>query len=136
MNNLYEKTGLLSRIRESGTLIIFIIFSLLISLLVMNLLIFPVAVFSINNKAIFTQIVKYLLLVILSVSIIFALIKKILFYKKSGMTYLRIAKLVFLRPFSFLLFIIIVLLILFLLILLVNFVLNNNYYFLYKIINL
>ncbi len=136
MNNIYEKTGLLSRIKESFTLIIFIVFSLLISLLVMNLLIFPVAVFSINNKLIFSEIVKYLFFIILTVSIVFAFVRRIAFYKKSEMPNLQIVKLIILKPVSFLLFILIILFILFLLIVIINFVLQNNYYLLYKIINL
>lgn len=135
MNNIYEKKGLLNRIKESGSLFIFIFFALIASLIIMNLLIFPIAIFSIKYKTAFTFIVKYLFWIFVIASAIYLLIKRIIFYKKNELSNVQIIKNIFVRPFSFVLFLFLILLSIFLLIAFINFILQKNYYLLYKIIN-
>ena len=136
MNNLYEKAGLFNRLRESARLVLFIFLALILSIIVMNLLILPIALFSVNNKTIFTDIVKILFLVLVLISLIYLSVKKIIFYKKNDIENLKIIKYLFLRPLSSIIFVFIVLFIILILIAAIYYILQNNYYFLYKIINL
>ena len=136
MNNIYEKSGLTNRLKESGSIFLFIFIALISSLIIMNLLIFPVALFSINHNVIFTAIVKILFLVFIIGSIGYLLIKKIIFYKKNEFSNTEILKNIIIKPLSFLLFLFLILMIILIIILLINFILQKNYYLLYKIINL
>lgn len=136
MNNLYERTGLLSRVKESARLVLFIFLALILSIIVMNLLIFPIALFSVNNKAAFTEIFKILFLCFILLSLIYITVKRIIFYKKNDFENQKIIKNIFLRPLSSIIFIFIVLLIIAVLIAAIYYILQNNYYLLYKIINL
>jgi hypothetical protein len=136
MNNIYEKSGLSNRIKESGSILLFIFIALIASLIVMNILILPIALFSINHKAIFTTIVKGLLAIIVIASIGWVLVKKIIFYRKNELPNYQIIKNIILRPLSFLLFLFLLLVIILILVILINFLLQKNYYLLYSIINL
>jgi hypothetical protein len=135
MNNLYEKTGLLNRLKESAVLFLFIFLSLLASLIIMNLVIYPVALFSIKNDKIFTNIVKYLFWFIISISIIYVLVKRFIYYKKNDLANIQIIKKILLKPASFLLFLLLLLISILIFILIINFILQKNYYLIYKIIN-
>ena len=135
-NNIYEKSGLVNRVKESGSIFLFIFIALIASLVIMNLLIFPIALFSINHNILFTAIVKVLFIIFITGSIGYLLIKKIIFYKKNDLSNSTIIKNIILRPLSFLLFLFFLLMIIFIIILLINFILQKNYYLLYKIINL
>jgi hypothetical protein len=136
MNNIYEKSGLSNRLKESGSIFLFIFIALIASLFIMNILIFPVALFSINHKTIFTSIVKNFIGIIVIASIGYVLIKKIIFYKNNDLPNSKIIKNIILRPLSLLLFLILLLMIILILIILIDFLLQKNYYLLYKIINL
>ncbi len=136
MNNSYEKSGLTSRIKESCTILLFIFIALIASMVVMNILVFPIALFSINHKTIFTSIVKYFLWIIVIASIGYHLVNKIIFYKKNGLSNPQIIKKIILKPLSFFIFLLILLLIILVLMIFINFLLQKNYYLLYKIINL
>jgi hypothetical protein len=136
MNNIYEKIGLSNRLKESGSVFLFIFIALIASLIVMNILIFPIALFSINHKTIFTSIVKNLFWIIVIASLGYLLVKRIIFYKKNELPISQIIKNVILRPLSFILFLLLILMIIFILIILINYILQKNYYLLYSIINL
>jgi hypothetical protein len=136
MNNLYEKTGLLNRLKESGVLFLFIFLSLLASLIIMNLIIYPLAFLSIKNKTLFTNIVKNLFWIIISAAIMFVLFKRIVLYRKNELTNIQILKKILLKPASFLLFLLLIIISIFILIIIINFILQKNYYLIYKILNL
>ncbi len=136
MNNLYEKTGLKNRIKESGVLFLFIFLSLIASLIIMNLLIYPLVLFSIKNNGIFTYIVKNLFWLIIIASILYILVKRIIIYKKNELANIQIIKNIFIKPLSFLFFLLLLLVSIFVLIIVIYFILQKNYYLIYKIINL
>jgi len=58
----YEKTRLSDRLREFGVLSAFIAGSALCSALLMDLIVYPTALFAVKNKTIYTVIIKYLAL--------------------------------------------------------------------------
>ena len=133
-NNIYEKSGLVNRVKESGSIFLFIFIALIASLVIMNLLIFPIALFSINHNILFTAIVKVLFIIFITGSIGYLLIKRIIFYKNEPPNFnnnkeynfqafiLYIIFLFFLRDF-------------FIIILLISSILQKNYYLLYKTTN-
>lgn len=136
MNNIYEKSGLINRLKESGSIFIFIFIALISSLIIMNILIFPIALFSVSQKAIFTSVVKNLFVITILASMAYFLTKKIIFYKKNELPNSQIIKKIILRPLSFLLFLFLLLMIILIIIIIINFILQKNYYLLYSIINL
>ena len=136
MNNPYEKTNLLDRIREFGTLIIFICFSLIASIIVMNVVIFPIALFSIKHESLFSYLIINLFWILILVSIIYLLIKRILFYKKNDVQNSQIAKILLLKPFLIIFSLFLILIFLIIIISIIYILLKNNYYLLYKIINI
>jgi hypothetical protein len=136
MSNLYEKTGLFNRLKESGVLFLFIFLSLIASLIVMNIIIYPITLFSIKNNQIFTHIVVNLFWIIIFASTGFVLTRKIIYYKKNELPNIQIIKKIILRPLSFLLFLFLILISIIILILVINFILQKNYYLIYKILNL
>jgi len=135
MNNVYEKAGLLYRLKESGNLFIYMIASFLVSLIVMNILIFPIAIFAVEDQTAFTLIVKNLFWILFFCALGYLLVKKIIYYRKNEFPLSRITRNIILKPLSFIFFIILILIIIFSLIALINFILQKNYYLIYKIIN-
>jgi len=60
--DLYEKTSFSDRLREIGILSVFIAGAALCSALLMDLIVYPTALFAIKNKAHYTVIIKYMAL--------------------------------------------------------------------------
>jgi hypothetical protein len=136
MNNPYEKNSLTDRFKELGILIFFIALSLITSIIVMNITIFPIAVFAIKQKIFFTHLVVNLIWILVLAACLYYLIRRIIFYKKNGIGNLQIFKIILSKPLMFMLLFIVILLIIITLVLIIYFLLNNNYYLLYKILNL
>lgn len=138
MNGKYqfEKTGIKTRLSETSALFIFILIALIISLLVMNLLIFPIALFSVNNKETFTFIFNHLLRITIIGFLLYLLIKQIIFLKNEGFTGLQITKSVIKKPLSLLMTFLIVFVTCLILIVIIYIILKYNYYLLYKLINI
>jgi len=134
-NNPYEKTGFKSRIKELSILFLFIIISAAISLLVMNLCTFPIALFSINNRAIFTYLINHLIWIILLATLIYFLIRKIVFLKKNSVKFLQIIKDILFKPISLLATSIILFFLILIIVTFLYILLQNNYYLLYKLTN-
>ena len=134
-NNPYEKSGLKNRLSESATLFVFIIISLLVSLIVMDVIIFPIAIFSIQNETLFTSVVKYLFWIIITVSLLYLVIKKIYSLKKDELPTRQIIRTIISKPLSSFLLALIIIIVSLILILLINFLLQKNFYLLYKLIN-
>ena len=80
----YEGSGILERLREFRTLFIFIIASSAVSLLVMNLLSFPIALFAVTKPAVYTFAVKIFILVSIICFIIFRIIRRIQHTRDNG----------------------------------------------------
>jgi hypothetical protein len=137
MNNetLFEKRRLRDRFREIATLAGFTLAVALISIAVMNLLIFPVTVFAVNHTAAFNFIVRDLSLFIIVALLAFLVGLRVYRLRKEGLPAAEIARYLLKRPFYyvaiFFFFIITSSVLVFVLYLL----LSNNYYLLYKLTN-
>ncbi len=136
LNNSYEKAGVKNRLKEAVTLSVIVIIAFIISLLAMDILVLPVAFIAVKDKVLFTHIVKYLFLVIILIALFYLLVKKIYTLRKMGLPAPQIMRNILLKPFTFLITVLVGLFIGFILIMIVNFLHQQNYYLLYKIINI
>lgn len=135
-NNTYEKTRLKDKLKEVFTLFTFIAISLIASLIVMDILIFPVALFSINNKILFNYLIKHITWIAILALLIYLIARRIYLCRKNGMAYSEIIKSLIAKPLKALIIILTFLIIVSLLTYLVYFLMSSNYYLLYKIINI
>jgi hypothetical protein len=134
-NNTYEKTRLKDKVKDILTLFIFIAISLIASLIVMDILIFPLALFSINNKIQFNHFIKHVTWITILVLLTYLIVRRIYLFRKNGMAYNEIIKNLIAKPLKVFITIFAFLIIVSLLIYLVYFLMSSNYYLLYKIIN-
>ena len=134
-NNTYEKTRLKDKVKDILTLFIFIAISLIASLIVMDILIFPLALFSINNKIQFNYFIKHVTWITILALLTYLIIRRIYLFRKNGLAYNEIIKNLIAKPLKVLITILTFLIIDSLLIYLVYFLMSSNYYLLYKIIN-
>jgi hypothetical protein len=137
MNNeiLYEKRRLRDRFKEMSTLAAFTLMVAIISLVIMNLLVYPVTVFAVRHTGAFNFIVKDLSLVAIIALLLFFIGLRIYRLRKEGLPASEIARYLLKKPFYyiavFFFFIITSSVLVFLLYLL----LSNNYYLLYRLSN-
>lgn len=135
-NNSFENTGLLNRIKESSIFFIFIIISAVISLIIIDLIVFPIALFAIKNKELYTRIIIHLLWLSSSLFFILLLIKKLRFLKKIELTNYQIIKYILIKPFLIFTTTLIIIILILVLVAILYIILQNNYYILYSITNL
>jgi hypothetical protein len=133
--NLYEKMKLRDRFKEISTLAIFTLAVAVISVVMMNLLIYPITIFAVKNKNAFNFIVKDLSIFGIAAILMIFLGLKIHRLRKEGLAvrdiviYLARKPLYYISIFFF--FIVTSAVLIFLLYIL----LSNNYYLLYKLTN-
>jgi hypothetical protein len=135
-DNTYEKTRLKDRAKELIILFAFIIGALISSIIIMDLIIFPISLFSINNKEIFNHFVKYTTWIIFIALSIYLIGRKIYLLRKDGMGYNEIMKIILFKPLRFLMSMMIFVVLSSMLLLLIYSLMSYNYYILYKIINI
>jgi hypothetical protein len=133
--NLYEKKKLRDRFRDLTTLAVFTLAIAIISVVITNLLIYPVTVFAVRNKGTFNFIIRDLSLFGLLALVLLFIGFKVRRLKNAGLPGEEIARYLVRKPFYyisiFFFFILTSSVLLFLLYLLFS----NNYYLLYKITN-
>lgn len=133
--NLYEKTRLRNRFKDIVTLALFTLVVAVISLAVMNILVYPMTVFAVNHKNAFNFIIKDLAFFAL-IALLLALIGlKIYRLKKNGLEAKKIVRYMVLKPFYYLSIFFFFLVISAVLLLILYALFSNNYYLLYKILN-
>ncbi len=134
--NSYEKTRFKDRVRELFTLVLFITASLIASVILMDILIFPLTLFAVDNKGMFNYFIKHAIWISLLLIMIYLIVRKIYELRKGGMHTAAIIRRMALRPFKALSVIGVFLIIVSLLVYIVYFLMSSNYYLLYKIINM
>lgn len=120
---------------QSSTLSVAIILSLLLIILISNVIIFPIVIFSQNYPAVFTRIVESAIYLGILCLICYYFIYRIVNLRKAGMPVTISIKNAILSPARYILFIIIILFFIITLITLVYVVLKTNYVILYKLIH-
>jgi len=80
----YEGIGFKERMKEFRTLFVFILVSATISIIVMNILAFPFALFAVKGSAAYTLMVKILILITFISYIIFRIIRRVRQSREDG----------------------------------------------------
>jgi hypothetical protein len=134
--NLYEKTGFKNRLKDVFILSVIFITSFIISLIMMDIIILPIAFFAIKDGKLFTLIFKYLFWILIFAIFLFSIFRMIFQLKKDGFPVMHIFKSIIFKPLLSFCFITAVLLVSIILILFLNVLYQNNYHLLYKLINI
>ncbi|MDY6932632.1 MAG: hypothetical protein SVZ03_00240 [Spirochaetota bacterium] len=135
-NNSYERAGLRNRLKELSILFCFIITSALTSLMVMNLTIYPIAMFSIQHSVIYTYIINHLIWLIIIALLLYKFIKKLYMMKKYSAKLHHIIKDMLLKPMIFFATSLIILVLIITTVSIMYLLLQNNYYLLYRLTNI
>lgn len=137
MNNgiLYEKRRLRDRFKEISTLAAFTLAVAIISLVIMNLLIYPVTVFAVNHTGAFNFIVKDLSIFAIIALLLFFVGLRIYRLRKEGLPASEIARYLVKKPFYYIAIFFFFILTSSVLGFLLYLLLSNNYYLLYRLTN-
>jgi hypothetical protein len=131
----YEQAGIIGRIKEYGVLYLFIILSAVTALVVMNILVFPVAVSAVHKPHLFSAVVKYGILAAAAVLILLTIISTARRWIASDKGIMAELALTMKRKGSSFLFFLIVLFSGIVLSVAVYLLLTYNYRLLYEILN-
>lgn len=131
----FEQTGLAGRLKEYGVLYIFILLAGVVSLAVMNALVFPVAVAAVKKPAVFSAVVKWGLVAALAGAVIMKVISTVRRWAASDRGVMTEFTRSLRRRGSSLLFGLIVIASAALLAVGMYLLLTYNYYLLYEILN-
>lgn len=133
--NTMEKARVKDRMRDIFTLFAFVVMSALASLVVMDILVLPVALFAVAKKSAFNFILGDLVWLFLIALLAFLLVRRIIALRKDGLSPGEIARHIVYRPFSALAIALMVIVATAVLIGVIYMLLNYNNYFIYKLIN-
>ena len=131
----YEQAGIIGRIKEYGVLYLFIILSALTALVVMNILIFPVAVAAVQKPHLFSAVVKYGILAAAAIILLLTIVSTARRWLSSGKGVMTELAQALKRKGSSFLFFLIVLISGIVLAVAVYLLLTYNYRILYEILN-
>lgn len=89
MRNGYEGTGFKEKLKEFGVLITFIFIAAFLSLVTMNILVFPVSLFAVKSSSFFTLSVKILIIFSVASYIVFRFIRRIRISRSEGIPVIK-----------------------------------------------
>ena len=133
---MYEKSGLKSRLKDTLILSSIFIISFIISMIMMDIIIFPIALFAINDGKVFTVIFKYSFWLLIILVLLYMILRMIFQLKKDGFPARYIFKSIIFKPLLSFFFIIAVLLVCMILILFINILYQSNYHLIYKLLSI
>ena len=135
MNNesMLEKSRLRDRFKGISTLAAFTIAIAVISIVVMNLLTYPVTVFAVKYKNAFNYIFKYFIIIGLITLFAYLVLATVYRLKKGGLSSREIALHILRKPFYALSIALFIIAASTAIIALLYILFSNNYYLLYKI---
>ena len=131
----YEQTGIAGRLKEYGVLYIFILLAGVVSLIVMNALVFPVAVAAVKKPAAYSAVVKWGLIAAVAAAVIMKIVSTARRWAASDRSVLTEFARSFRRKGASLLFGFIVIASCAILAVGLYMLLTYNYYLLYEILN-
>ncbi len=129
-----ESSAPSERIKELASLAFFTLIAAVSSVIIMDIIVFPITLFAVNNKNTYNFIFKYSFLTLVIVLIFYLILNKIYKMKKDGFPSSEIILYLVKKPFSYLGTVLALILISASLLAAVYFILNINYTFLSKII--
>jgi len=130
-----NNTSIKTIITQSSTLSIAIIISLLLIILISNIIIFPIVLFSQNYPKVFTKIVEIAIYCGIIVLFGYSIIYRIVDLLKAGIPIKLSIKNTIVSPLRYILFLLMVLFFIIVLVILIYLILKTNYIFLYKLIH-
>ena len=133
--NTYEKTNYRERIKDILILFSFILASLFASLIVMDLIIFPLCLFAINGKEIFNFIFVNSFWALLAGIVFYLVGRKIYILRKDEVPNRQIIMSLLSKPLIGFLLFLATLLVIFILIYVIYYIMEKNQYIIYKIIS-
>lgn len=133
--NPLENKSLRNRLKEVFILCLAITMAAVFSVVLMDILIYPLAVFSTKNKKIFNFIIKDSVWILLIASIILYVARKIYRLKMNGVSHYKILKITWQRISILIISFIIILSVVFSVAAIIYIMFNYNYYLLYKLSN-
>ena len=133
---MYEKIGFKNRLKDALILSAIFIISFIISMIMMDVIIFPIALLAVNDGKVFTVIFKYSFWILIITVFLVTISRMIFQLKKDGFPAIHILKNIILKPFLSFFFIIAVLLISIILILFFNLIYQYNNHLLYKLLSI
>ncbi|MCX7677861.1 MAG: hypothetical protein N2316_01450 [Spirochaetes bacterium] len=123
------------KFKEGYILFIFIILSAITSLIAMDALVFPIALFATTKKELFLTLFGDFFWLAVVATLLFMVARKIRAMKLNGIPLSRIVQHLICRPLNILVSIIGILLSAFLLVGIIYLLLSYNYYFIYRLLN-
>lgn len=133
MRNGYEGTGFKEKLKEFSVLITFIFIAAFLSLVTMNILVFPVSLFAVKSSSFFTLSVKILIISSVASYIVFRFIRRIRISRSEGIPVIKAFLSSLAGKSKTLLLSILILISLFIFFLILFFAIRYNYIILYEL---
>jgi len=131
--SIYEKPRLKNRFRELATLAAFTLGVGVLSMIVMDILIYPLTRAAVGNPRLFTALIKYMIIIIPVLAFIVYFIKKTLMLKREGLPARKIFSLIMFRPVFHITIVFTVILLTAVIISVIYILFQYNYYLLYRL---
>jgi hypothetical protein len=132
---IYDSAGTADRIKNLIKLALFTLAGLLVSIIVIDLIVFPLAVFAVNNTPLFNEIFKKGFLAVLIFAVSWKVIRRSRELLKSGMPWPGTVLYLIKRPFHYSALFFGFIIISAVITGIIYFILSYNYYMIYKITN-
>ena len=131
--NHLESGTIKGKMKELISISLFTLIAVFLSVLLADLIFFPLAYYSVRNVDIFDILFKYSAIFFISAVMLILLFLKVRTLHRNGKTVKSIIAYVFLRPFQYMGFFIFTLLLISLIIMVIYFLFSSNYYHLHRI---
>lgn len=132
-SNMYEKGRLRDRFRDLATLAGFTVAVAIISLVAMDLIIYPATLFAVRRPGTFTAIFSSVLAATVIALLVAVPVRRIIRFRRDELPWPLIARYLLRRPLHYLALFCFFLLISTVIITILYLLLSNNYYLLYRI---
>ncbi len=131
----FEKSRTVDRLRAAGTLCIFILASAFISAVLMDVIVYPIALLSLKDKPLFNIIVAWSIRLGLAAALVYLFARRIHSLRKDGHAHVEIAQYMILRPLKAAGTLLSLLFVSTAVIAFIYVLFSYNYYFMYKLSN-
>ena len=131
--NLYKNKPIKERIKEIFTLAVFTLVVAFISIVTMDILVYPISLVALKNKDFFNFLIGDLLFILIILFIIFLVAKKIYWLNKNGLSNREITRFLLFKPLYYLSTFFIILMASMFVIFFLFILLDKNQYLIYKL---
>ena len=131
--NKYERESIQDRVKELSSLSLLTVIIAVISIFLMNMIVFPLSYFAVNNVTAFNIILKNISLLTVTGIIILILFGKYKSLRRMGMEYTQILFYFLKRPVHYITMTLFTIILFSLLIIIIYYLFSANYYLIYKL---